>query len=242
MAWWNLPRVPEPEVMGAEDEVEAYASATAQAYLDWIDNTFVEHVVRLGVRRGQALDIGTGPGQIPLKIARRLPDLHFVCVDRSVAMLAEARRAAAAAGLASRVCFAPSDAKCLQFADASFDLVICNSVLHHLSDPVATLREIGRVVEPAGAILLRDLRRPSRLAFPWHVRWYGRHYTGKMKELYVASVRAAYTAEELAALVRTARLDGVRVFRFGRTHIGLEPAMANRRSLPQVGGNSRAAD
>ncbi|MFQ5926714.1 MAG: class I SAM-dependent methyltransferase [Terriglobia bacterium] len=222
MAWWELPRIAEPEVMDESEEVEAYASATAQAYLDKIDDSFIEHALRLGVQRGQALDIGTGPGQIPLKIARRLPELEFLGVDRSEAMLAVARRSATAAGLADRIQFAPGDGNRLELTDASFDLVICNSVLHHLANPVAALKEIGRVVKPTGAILVRDLRRPSRLAFPPHVRWYGRHYTGKMKELYVASVRSAYTRGELGKLVRQAQLDAVRLFRFGRTHIGVE--------------------
>ena len=70
----DLPRVAEPEVMDDSEEVEAYASATAQAWLDKIDDSFVEHAVRLvkGRQRGLALDIGTGPGLIELKLALRL--------------------------------------------------------------------------------------------------------------------------------------------------------------------------
>lgn len=222
MSWWELTRVAEPEVMDEGDEVEAYASATAQAYLDRIDDTFVAQAVRLGVRRGRGIDIGTGPGQIPLKIARQLPALHLLGVDCSEAMLAEARRHAAAAGPSDRVRFETGDGKRLDYPDASFDLVLCNSVLHHYSDPLAALNEMARVVKPTGALLVRDLRRPSRLAFRPHVAWYGRCYSGKMKELYVSSVRAAYTLRELAELVRASRLDGVRLFRFGRTHIGFE--------------------
>ena len=41
MSWLDLPREPEPEVMDDSDEVEAYASAAAQEYLDRIDDTFV---------------------------------------------------------------------------------------------------------------------------------------------------------------------------------------------------------
>ena len=42
-----MQRVPEPEVMNESAEVEAYASAAAQSYLEKIDRTFVEHVARL---------------------------------------------------------------------------------------------------------------------------------------------------------------------------------------------------
>src|SRR5277367_937469 len=63
MSLLDLPRVPEVEAMDDAGEVEAYASASAQAYLDKIDDTFVEHALRLVNKRprGRALDIGTGP-------------------------------------------------------------------------------------------------------------------------------------------------------------------------------------
>ncbi|MDA2914997.1 class I SAM-dependent methyltransferase, partial [Acidobacteriia bacterium AH_259_A11_L15] len=102
------------------------------AYLDRLDNTFVAHVLHLGAHRGRALDLGTGPGQIPLKLARRLPLMEFLGLDRSEKMLEEARRQAAALGLSDRVRFQLGDANRLDFPDHSFDLVICNSVLHHL--------------------------------------------------------------------------------------------------------------
>ena len=65
MALFDMPRVPEPEVMDDSDEVEAYSSATAEAHLNTIDDTLVEHALRLvkGRERGIALDIGTGPGK-----------------------------------------------------------------------------------------------------------------------------------------------------------------------------------
>ena len=222
MGWLDSPRLPEPEVMDEAEEVAAYASATAQAYLDRLDNTFVAHVLRLGVHRGRALDLGTGPGQIPLKLARRLPLMEFLGLDRSEKMLEEARRQAAALGLSERVRFQLGDANRIEFPDDSFALVICNSVLHHLAQPVRVLNEIARVARPGAALLLRDLRRPSRLVFPFQVRWFGRHYSGKMRQLYEASVRSSYTMRELQGLLTESQLNGARLFRFRRTHLGLE--------------------
>ena len=51
MGIWKLTRVPEPEVMDDSDEVESYASAASARHLDAIDNTFVEHVLRLLPRK-----------------------------------------------------------------------------------------------------------------------------------------------------------------------------------------------
>jgi ubiquinone/menaquinone biosynthesis C-methylase UbiE len=232
--WLNLPRVPEPEVMDDSAEVEAYSSAAAQAYLNKIDNTFVEHAERLLRTRsarnasGHALDVGCGPGQIVLKLAQRLPGWQFSGVDRSANMVRQALAARdeitqrTGDNLASRVQFSVGDGNKLTFADASMELVICNSVLHHLEQSVRLFAEMARVAAPGGVILLRDLRRPSRLAYPLQVRWYGRHYSGLMHKLYCDSVRAAYTPEELDALLRDSPLRDAHVFTLGRTHLGFE--------------------
>lgn len=222
MSWLTSQRVPEPEVMDDSAEVEAYTSAAAEKYLDRIDDTFVEHALRLGLRQGRALDVGTGPGQIPIKLTQRLPDVHFIGIDRSENMLRQAREQATAQGVAERVQFQIGDGNQLDFAAASFDFVMCNSVLHHLAKPVRVLDELARVVRPGGGVLIRDLRRSPRPVFTLHVAWYGRHYTGLMKELYIASVRSSYTAGELEQLLRASKLRGARVFRHGRTHIGIE--------------------
>lgn len=225
MSFFDLPRVPEPEVMNEASEVEAYASASSQAFLDSIDNTFVEHAERLTAdkKRGRALDIGCGPGQIVLKLARRMKLWKFVGVDRSDNMIAQAcTNLAPVAEVAGRVEFHPGNGNDLAFADASFDLVMCNSVLHHLAEPRKLFAEMARVAKPGAAILLRDLRRPKKLAYSLHVRWHGRHYSGTMYQLYKHSVRAAYTPAELESLLASSALREARVFTHGATHLGIE--------------------
>jgi ubiquinone/menaquinone biosynthesis C-methylase UbiE len=116
----------------------------------------------------------------------------------------------------------------LPFPDASFDLVTCNSVLHHLAEPVAALNEMARVAKPKAGILLRDLRRPSAITAGAHIRWFGRHYAGEMRRLYEASVRAAYTVAELQELLDASKLagTGARIFRHELTHLGIERAFS----------------
>jgi len=239
MGWLDLPRIPEREVMDESGEVEAYSSAAAQSYLSEIDDTFVAHARRLISARiaagfaGRALDIGTGPGQIVRKLAAQLPGWQLLGVDRSPNMIRQALTAREPAALsprvlsdmpATRVEFLVADANRLPFPDASFDLVLCNSVLHHLENPARLLAEIARVARPDGAILLRDLGRPSRIAYPFHARWYGRHYSGTMYRLYCDSLHAAYTFDELSALLQKSPLGDARVFRHGQTHLGIERA------------------
>ena len=229
-SFFVLPRISEPEAMDDSAEVDAYASAAAQSHLDAIDDTFVAHAELLlkGRERGRALDIGTGPGQIVIKLGYHLSRWKFVAVDRSKAMIARAREALGTAPeLAGRVEFAVADGNKLDFPDRSFDLVICNSVLHHLEDPQKLFSEMARLVKPGGALLLRDLVRPTRLGFGHHVRKYGKHYAGEMKRLYIASLRAAYTEEELQGLLGASALTGlVTVFRHRNTHIGFQRVMS----------------
>jgi SAM-dependent methyltransferase len=230
---WKLERVPEPEVMDESAEVDAYATAAAQAYLAEIDRTFITHVARLfpagdpRLLRGVALDLGCGPGQIPIMMAERWPGLRITGLDAAPAMIDQARKDAARAGVAISfqvLRLGPHGEARLPFDEASFDLVTSNSVLHHLADPLAFLNEIARVAKPNGAVLIRDLLRPSAIAYPLYVRWFGRKYSGEMRRLYEASVHAAYTAGELRDLLTESRVnDGrSRVFRFRLTHLGIE--------------------
>jgi ubiquinone/menaquinone biosynthesis C-methylase UbiE len=229
MSLFDLPRVPEAEVMDDSAEVEAYSCAAAHISLEKIDDTFIEHAVRLlQVRRsGETLDIGTGPGQIVIKLARRLPGWTFIGVDRAPRMIDQADANLKAAGaLGGCIQFQVDDGNRLAFADSSFDFVMCNSVLHHLAEPQKLLAEVARLVKPGGAILVRDLRRPLRFLYPFHARWHGRQYSGVMRKLYCDSVRAAYTPSELRKMLIASPIRNARVFLHGVTHIGIERAIS----------------
>jgi len=242
--------------MDEAEQVESYSSAAAARHLDAIDNTFVEHLLRLlpqelateaqrhreilvqktsnldlelrgiGTHSSSAwgLDVGTGPGQIPVKILTRLSGLKMIGLDRSPAMLACARRNAEQAGVSDRLALLVGDGHSLPFPDHTFALVICNSVLHHARAPVELLREIFRVADGSAPVLIRDLRRPSRPFLRWHLWRHGRHYDGWMRRLFDDSVRAAYTHDELQGLLDQAQLPAARVFRFRGAHIGVERA------------------
>jgi len=225
--------------MDTGDEVEAYASAAAQSYLEAIDRTFVDHVAQLIGSSGlpfkecRVLDFGCGPGQIPILMARRWPRMHIIGADAGPNMIEQARQDAATAAVDIEwqvVRLGPQGDSRLPYEDDEFDVVLCNSVLHHLDDPLNTLDELARVARPSAAVLIRDLVRPPAPAYPLHVRIFGRHYSGEMRRLYEASVRAAYTLGELQGMLERSRLnDGrSRVYKRGLTHLGIErPALAS---------------
>ncbi|WP_097246058.1 methyltransferase domain-containing protein [Nocardia amikacinitolerans] len=110
----------------------------------------------LAVRAGErALDIGAGTGSEALVFAERVGDAGAaVGLDPNPAMLAIARRRAAAAGSSAR--FVHGSVYHLPFQDASFDAVRCERVYQHLDDPAAATAEIVRVLRPGGRVLLID--------------------------------------------------------------------------------------
>lgn len=206
----------EPEVMDEAAEADAYMGAAAESHLARLDAGWVERVVAFGPRGpARVLDVGTGGGQIPARIAHRRPGWRIWGVDRAGSMLAAGRlgietvrHEAAAAIEPFRLGLALAEARALPFDDGAFDLVVSNSLLHHIGDPTPVVDEIARVAGAAGRVLLRDLRRPPRALLQAWVSWHGRHYAGAMRRLYEDSVAAAFTPEELAIVLRHSRFAG----------------------------------
>jgi len=214
--------------MDEAEEVASYSSAAAERHLDAIDDTFVEHVLKLlppGMETAGApfgLDVGTGPAQVPIKLLVRIPKLRIIGLDRSANMLACARQTAARRGVSDRLFLLRGDGHRLPFPDGTFSMALCNSVLHHAREPARLLQEILRVSRPGAAILIRDLRRPSRAFLRWHLWRHGRHYDGLMRQLFDASVRSAYTVDELEEFLFQAQTNGASVFRYRGAHVGIE--------------------
>jgi ubiquinone/menaquinone biosynthesis C-methylase UbiE len=101
----------------------------------------------------RVLDIGCGAGTITAGLAAAAAPGRLCAVDLSPEALTQAR--AALAGH-STVDFAVADVHALQFGEATFDVVHAHQVLQHVTDPVAALREMGRVCRPGGVVGARD--------------------------------------------------------------------------------------
>lgn len=106
----------------------------------------------------RVLDVGTGPGGVPLSIARAQPLLRVDGLDLSADMIAYARAATADAGLADRVTFTVGDVAHLPFPDGTFDLVVSSMSQHHWNDVRGGIREVRRVLRPGGQAWIYDAR------------------------------------------------------------------------------------
>jgi ubiquinone/menaquinone biosynthesis C-methylase UbiE len=108
------------------------------------------------------LDVGCGTGTLAIAAGRRVgPAGRVHGIDASPAMIARARRKAAAARVA--VVFKTAIAEVLPFADATFDAVVSTTVLHCLPDAARrqSVAEMRRVLKPGGRLLAVDFGGPA---------------------------------------------------------------------------------
>jgi ubiquinone/menaquinone biosynthesis C-methylase UbiE len=110
----------------------------------------------------RVLDVGTGPGLLPLRLAQACPQLRIDAVDLSADMIERARVGTATANASTgellAVDFAVGDVAELPYPTDSFDLVVSSISQHHWADPAAGLREIARVLRPGASAWIYDFR------------------------------------------------------------------------------------
>ncbi len=199
-----MDRVLEPERMDIPERADAYARTDFSN----VNAAFVARLTELAGSHGacRAIDLGTGPGEVPRRLAALRPEWRIVAADASMPMLRHARAAdVSSAGRAAILC---ADAKQLPFGDASFDIVFSNSLLHHLPDPLPFWREVRRLARTRAVVLVRDLVRPAEPRDAQHlVDTYARDEHTLLREDFYNSFLAAFTLEEIREQVCEAGLN-----------------------------------
>ncbi len=111
-------------------------------------------------KEGTILDLGTGPGNLPVEIIKRVPGIQIVAVDLSRQLIRMARARALNADLSKHISFEVGNAANLRFDDDSFDMVISTGMLHSLRKPTNVLKDIYRVLKSGGEAWIYD---PARI-------------------------------------------------------------------------------
>jgi len=169
------------------------------------------------------LDVACGPGLLACAFARVAK--HATGIDMTPAMMDQASKTQQEQGI-KNVSWQPGDVYSLPFPDAQFSIVSSRFVFHHLQDPVAALREMKRVCQSGGKIVVADmaplpekaaaLNAAELLRDPSHVR--------------------AMPLDELRSLFEQAGLAGLQLNRY-RMEGELEDLMS--RSFPNDGDADR---
>jgi ubiquinone/menaquinone biosynthesis C-methylase UbiE len=199
-----IPRILEPEVMDSLEEAVDYDSMDHSAVNRLFVDDFLETVKRLGGtgRPLWVLDVGTGTAQIPIELCRRAGFVRVTAVDLASHMLQIGQRNLIRAGLESVVRLEQIDAKGLPYGDAEFPAVMSNSIIHHIPEPLAVLREMRRVLKPGGILFVRDLLRPPDIAtLNRIVETYAGDANLHQRQMFHDSLHAALTLDEVRDLL-----------------------------------------
>jgi ubiquinone/menaquinone biosynthesis C-methylase UbiE len=105
--------------------------------------------------RDRLLDVGVGPGTITVDLAERLRDGWVTGIDSAEEAVTATRDLASERGV-GWITAKLGNVYALAYADDSFDVAHAHQVLQHLSDPVAALTQMRRVVRPGGLVAARD--------------------------------------------------------------------------------------
>jgi SAM-dependent methyltransferase len=129
--------------MSFDVTADAYARFMGQ-YSEPLSPQFADFA---GVRTGQrALDVGCGPGALTAQLVGRLGPDAVAAVDPSASFVA------AAGERFPDVDVRLGTAERLPYPDGAFDVALAQLVVHFMTDPVAGLTAMARVVRPGGTV------------------------------------------------------------------------------------------
>jgi 2-polyprenyl-3-methyl-5-hydroxy-6-metoxy-1,4-benzoquinol methylase len=192
-----MDRVLEPELMEDEQQVLAYARADFaeenQGFVDRFREYFPEFT------EGHVLDLGCGPGDIPVRFAQALPSCRITGVDASEPMIGLAAETVKRAGLADRIAFRCERFQAVSLLDPA-DAAVSNSLLHHVPNPLQFWYRLRQLVKSSSPVLVMDLLRPDS---PEEAQAIVDRYAAQEPEIlrrdFYNSLLAAFTEDEVAA-------------------------------------------
>jgi ubiquinone/menaquinone biosynthesis C-methylase UbiE len=135
-----------------------YFAEVAEQWDEIRSDYFTEHMRDAAIAKANlppnaiVADVGAGTGFVATGLASRAA--HVVGFDSSPEMLAVARRNLAQF---DNVEFREATGDQLPVNDETFDGVFANMYLHHAPDPLATIKEMTRILKPNGVLCITDL-------------------------------------------------------------------------------------
>jgi 2-polyprenyl-3-methyl-5-hydroxy-6-metoxy-1,4-benzoquinol methylase len=192
-----MKRTLEPELMDDSEQALAYARADFekenQGFVDRFREYFPEFI------EGHILDLGCGPGDIPVRFARALPLCRITGVDASEPMIGLAGVAVKQAGLVDRIAFRCERFQGLLLGELA-DAAVSNSLLHHVPNPLQLWYRLRQVVKSGSPVLVMDLLRPDS---PEEAQAIVDRYAAQEPEIlrrdFYRSLLASFTEDEVAA-------------------------------------------
>jgi SAM-dependent methyltransferase len=202
-----MERLVEPELMVDDDQALAYSEADFAESHQAAVTSFTEAFPDFAPER--LLDLACGPADVTVRFARALPGTAIVAVDGSAAMLALGVQRLEREGLTDRITLVhrvvPDDDLS---ALGAFDAVVSTSSLHHFHDPSGLWDAMRAAAAPGARLFVQDLMRPATVDDAQAlVDRYAAGEPDVLRRDFLASLRAAFTPDEIRAQLAVAGLD-----------------------------------
>jgi ubiquinone/menaquinone biosynthesis C-methylase UbiE len=206
-----MERIPESELMNDESQAQAYAEADFEEpnsrFIALLQQTFPPAAIT-----GSILDLGCGPGDITLRVAQAWPQCNVHGVDGAAAMLHYGRQAAKRAGVGERVQFVQGRLPEVSLPQEKYDVLISNSLLHHLPEPSVLWNCLKRYGVSGAPVFIMDLCRPAtRNDAAALVEQYAGREPEILQRDFFNSLLAAFEPAEVRLQLAQAGLDALQV-------------------------------
>jgi ubiquinone/menaquinone biosynthesis C-methylase UbiE len=166
----------------------------------------------------RVLDVGCGTGELLRRVRAKYPEATLAGLDPVEEMLAVARDK-----LSGTEDLRVGYADALPWRSGSFDVVVSCNMFHYITHPIEALQEMGRVLRPAGVIVMTD--------------WCDDYLACRLCNLYLRLTNRAfyrtYRQKECAALIRAAGFRDAAIERYKISWLwGLMTAVISRPPAP----------
>ncbi len=199
-----MKRILEPEIMDDEAQAVAYAKADFSSS----NQMFVDGLIEAySSRLRNVLDIGCGPADVCIRLARAVPLIQITAVDASEPMVRLAREAVRQAGLEGQIKVTRGRVPGLELGACSYDGILSKDLLHHLPDPAVFWDQIKRLAKGRTVVYVMDLFRPDTERRAGEiVESVSASEPAILKRDFYDSLLAAFTADEIKEQLRRASL------------------------------------
>ena len=199
-----MKRTAEPELMDSQAQTQAYADADFSDSNALFVTQFMAGFPGLD-RVGRLVDLGCGPADICIRLTDELPHWRITGLDAGENMLRRAAEAIERAGKQDGIELKLSRLPETGLEAGSFDVILSNSLLHHLPEPMILWESVHTLARAGAAVTVMDLRRPaSEQQAQALVGKYTADAPNILKEDFFNSLLAAYTPEEILGQLQQA--------------------------------------
>ena len=202
-----MDRQVEPELMDEDTQARAYSEADFAAPHDRFVELFLEACPTARASVGPFLDLGCGPADVTVRVARACERAAVHGVDGSAAMLHYGDLRVRAAGLSSRITLTRALLPRDRAPASAYPFIFSNSLLHHMHEPAGFWSTVAKYRATGGKVFVMDLMRPSSPADVERI--VDEHSAGEPEILrrdFHASLCAAFTIAEVESQLREAGL------------------------------------